>query len=233
MDLALARSSDTDTISIGSHAAIHARAWSAHIAWLLGDPGGAVACAVDAVERARSLDHPYSLEIALAYSAVTWQLTGDRERLLAAADEVQRLGARHGFAYYPAWSLVLAGWATDDADDAAATALIQRGLAELRASGSFARMPYWLGLLAERCDGPERARSLLDAAVVTARARADRWWLPELLRRRALLPLGGAPAATGLREALALAEEQGSATLAERCRRDLASMRTPGERPRS
>jgi hypothetical protein len=92
-------------------------------------------------------------------------------------------------------------------------------------------MPYWLSLLAERCD-PDRARSVLDAAVVTARARADRWWLPELLRRRALGPWSGSPA-SGLREALAVAEGQGSATLAERCRRDLAVARTPDERTRS
>jgi hypothetical protein len=109
---------------------------------------------------------------------------------------------------------------------------MQRGLAALRASGSFARMPYWLGLLAERSADPERARSVLDAAVVTAHARADRWWLPELLRQRALRSEGG-PAAAGLRDALAVAEAQGSATLAERCRRDLAAVRTPGERSRS
>jgi tetratricopeptide (TPR) repeat protein len=228
MDLAIARSSDTQTLSIGSHAAIHARAWSAHIAWLLGDTGRAAACADDAVDRARALAHPYSLAIAVAYAALTWQLTGERERLVRATDELERLSARHGFAYYPAWSLVLGGWA---ADDAAGTTRIERGIADLRATGSFARMPYWLGLLAERCD-PDRARSVLDAAVVTARARADRWWLPELLRRRALGPWSGS-AASGLREALAVAEGQGSATLAERCRRDLAVARTPDERTRS
>ena len=229
LDLGLARSTDTQVLSIGSHVGIHARAWSAHTAWLLGDRGRASANAVDAVARARSLAHPYSLAIALAYAAVTWQLMGDRERLVQAAEEVEALGARHGFAYYPAWSLVLTGWADDDA---AGTARIERGLADLRAAGAFARMPYWLGLLAERYADPQRARSVLDAAVVTARARGDRWWLPELLRKRALRFSNGSPA-PGLREALAVAEAQGSATLAERCRRDLAAARTPGERSRS
>jgi tetratricopeptide (TPR) repeat protein len=227
-EVACARSADQQSLSTGSHPAIHARAWSAHAAWLLGDPGRAEACAAEAVDRARSVDHPYSLAIALAYAALTAQLVGDLECLEESAHELARLSSRHGFAYYPAWGLVLSGWARDDA---AGTARIERGLADLRAAGAFARMPYWLSLLAERIVDPGRARAVLDAAIVTARAREDRWWLPEVMRVRATRFTTGAASSVELRSALDLALDQGSVALAERCRADLASTRTPGERP--
>jgi hypothetical protein len=89
-------------------------------------------------------------------------------------------------------------------------------------------MPYWLSLLAERTD-PDRAHGILDGAAAAAHSHDDRWWLPEVLRQRARFR-HGPDAVAALHEALALAEEQGSTTLAERCRLDLDSLRTPAER---
>ncbi len=227
-DLAGRYSTDEQSIIIGSHFAIHAHGWSAHAHWLLGEHARAASVATEAVERARLVHHPYSLAIALAYAAVTWQLLDDRDRLQEAADELGALSSRHGFAYYPEWGRILGGWA---ADDARGTARMERGLARLKASGAFSRMPYWLSLLAQRT-GPDRTRAVLDAAVASAVGRDDRWWLPELLRQRAALVDGPESAAT-LREALEVAEEQGSVTLAERCRHDLDTRRTIAERTRS
>jgi hypothetical protein len=92
-------------------------------------------------------------------------------------------------------------------------------------------MPYWLSLLAERIADPGRARAVLDAAIVAARAREDRWWLPEVMRVRATRFTDGSESSAGVRSALDLALEQGSVALAERGRADLASTRTPAERP--
>jgi DNA-binding SARP family transcriptional activator/tetratricopeptide (TPR) repeat protein len=225
--LACARAEDEQSLSIGSHPAIHARAWLAHADWLLCDPGRAAANATEAVARARRVDHPYSLAIALAYAAVTWQLLDDLDELVAATEELARLSDRHGFAYYSEWGLVLSGWAQADA---AGTTRLETGLANLRRAGAFARMPYWLTLLAQRCADPGRARAVLDAAVVDAEAREDRWWLPEVLRQRAVRFLTGDEAERALAGALALATEQGSVALAERCAADLAAARTVPER---
>ena len=221
----IAHATDEQSLSIGSHPAIHARAWSAHGYWLLGEAATAEANAAEAIDRARAVEHPYSLTIALAYASVTWQLLAEWERLERCTVELEELSTRHGFAYYPEWGRVLGGWARDDADG---TARMEQGLARLRAARAFSRMPYWLSLLAQR-SGPDRARAVLDSAVVSARARDDRWWLPEVLRLRAGLSTGQT-AANALREALALAEQQGSIPLAERCRADLAALRTPAER---
>ena len=224
--VACAHTQDGESLSIGSHPAIHARAWAAHAHWLLGDPDRAAACASEAIDRARAVEHPYSLAIALGYAGVTRQLLGDLEGLEAATAELGELSRRHGFAYYPEWGKVLGGWARNDA---AGTALMERGIARLRAAGAFARMPYWLSLLAERTEA-DQARGILDSALVSARVREDRWWLPEVQRQRAARFLPAHEAVPQLHAALALAEEQGSVTLAERCRHDLGLARTPAER---
>ncbi len=224
-ELACEHATDEQSIIIGSHPAIHARAWSSHAWWLLGEPSRAADAATEAVERARLVQHPYSLAISLAFAAVAWQLLGDRGRMWDAATELEALSTRHGFAYYPEWARILLGWLDEHP---AGTARIERALGSLRAAGAFTRMPYWLSLLAERTP-PDRARAVLDAAAGSASSREDRWWLPEVLRQRSSLLSGPAVVAT-LREALALAEAQGSVTLAERCRRDLEALRTLAER---
>ena len=223
-DVCTRRSADEESLSTGSHPAIHGRAWSAHAHWLLGRPDRAEECAREAVDRARAVRHPYSLAIALAYAAVTHQMLDHPESLQQATSELARLSSRHGFAYYREWGLILSGWAGHDA------ATMDRGLAGLRAIGAQTRMPYWLALRVEREPDDARARALLDAAVVGARARGDRWWLPEVLRVRAVRSLPAADRTSALYAALALAEMQGSRALAERCRRSLAAMRTVGER---
>ena len=178
------------------------------------------------------MQHPYSLAIALGYAAMTWQLLDDKDRLRTAIAELADLGTRHGFAYYPDWGVVLSGWVHPDA--LVGTGLIERGIARLREVGALSRMPYWLSLLAERCTDPARTRALLDAAAVSARARRDVWWLPEVLRQRAAVLPPSAATAT-LVEARDLAREHGSVVLAERCERDLAALgeRSPNGEPPS
>ena len=228
-DLASVLAADEASLSVGSHPTVHAHAWSAHAHWLLGDLTTARRHAAEAVERARALAHPYSLAIALGYAALTQQLLGDTDRLVACTDELATLSRRHGFAYYADWGEVLAGWS---ADSRAGTARMERAVERLRRAGAFTRMPYWLELLAQRSADPARAVALLDAATVSARTHQDVWWLPEVLRHRARL-LPPAPAVAMLEQAAALAREHGSVTLLRRCRDELDTTRTLVERPDS
>src|ERR1019366_2687493 len=95
----------------------------------------------------------------------------------------------------------------------------------LKAEGSFARMPYWLSLLADlsvRAGQPGAARAILDAALADANARDDLWWLPEVMRMRAAHDDADAAVAR-LRSAAQLAGAHGSAALLRRCERDLAA----------
>src|SRR5262249_6543437 len=130
-------------------------------------------------------------------------------------------------AYYREWGLILDGWSRADGPRAD---LVQQGISNLRAEGSFARMPYWLSLLADLLAGlgrPDAARATLDAALVAARAHDDVWWLPEVMRMRAACDDEGEAAVARLRSAAGLASAHGSVALLRRCERDL---RTRGVR---
>jgi DNA-binding SARP family transcriptional activator/tetratricopeptide (TPR) repeat protein len=206
---------------IGTRPDVHGSAWAAHAHWLLGHDDEAVACCHDAVELARSISHLYSLAVALAYAGITHQMRHDLPALKDAVGELGELCDRYGFAYYREWALVLGGWAGGDVPG---IDLAQRGIDNLKAEGSFARMPYWLSLLADlaaRNDRPAAARATLDAALVTGQARDDLWWLPEVMRMRAAYD-DPAAAVTRLCATARLAHTQGSAALLRRCEHDLA-----------
>jgi hypothetical protein len=170
---------------------------------------------------ARSIDHPFCLAVALAYGCITYQMRHDLPALADAAGELRDLCDRHGFAYYREWALILDGWSRMSEPG---IALAQRGIANLKAEGSWARMPYWLSLLADLLAGhdrPDAARDTLDAALAAAQARDDLWWLPEVMRMRAAYDTEQA-ATSRLRSAVQLASAQGSVVLRRRCEHDLA-----------
>jgi DNA-binding SARP family transcriptional activator/tetratricopeptide (TPR) repeat protein len=220
-DLAVELSPGTVPLVVGSRPDVHAQAFAAHACWLLGDSDQARERCADAIARARVADHPYSVAVALAYAAITHQISDDRA---AAAEVVAELGdlcRRHGFAYYCEWALIISGWTVGGEQGAGR---IREGIGRLSSQGAHSRMPYWSSLLAEVliADGHrEAARAVLDAARIGAEQRDDLWWLPEVLRLRAGLEPG--PAAVSMLERAAdLAAGQQSRVLESRCRRDLA-----------
>jgi DNA-binding SARP family transcriptional activator len=207
-------------LAVGTRPDVHRLAWSAHPHWLLGHDAEAAAAARDAIALARAVDEPYSLAVALGYGAITQQLRGDLDALAELVAELRGLCEKYGFAYYREWAMVLDGWHRGD------LALARDGVETLKAAGSFARMPYWLSLLADAtaAAGDRRtAAAILDAALAGGQARGDVWWLPEVLRMRAALAPGGDPAR--LAAAAELARAHGSTALLRRCEADLAVRR--------
>jgi tetratricopeptide (TPR) repeat protein len=197
------------------------RVWAAQAHWLLGHDTEAQSACRQAIMLARSIDHPFCLAVALAYGCITYQMRHDLPALTDAAGELRDLCDRHGFAYYREWALILDGWSRMGEPG---IALAQRGIANLTAEGSWARMPYWLSLLAGLLAGhdrPDAARDTLDAALAAAQARDDLWWLPEVMRMRAAYDTEQA-AIPRLRSAVQLASAQGSVALRRRCEHDLA-----------
>lgn len=220
LDLA-ARLARGVSLSIGSRLDVHGAAWAAHAHWLLGHDTAALAACTDTIALAREIGHPYSLAVALAYGAVTHQMRRDMPTLREAVTELRELCGRYGFAYYRDWGLVLDGWSRRD------TGLARQGIANLKDQGSFARMPYWLSLLADLLaaeDRPDAARSTLDAALAAGHARDDLWWIPEVMRMRAAHDAPEAAAAR-LRSAARMAASHGSTALLQRCEDSLAPLR--------
>jgi len=221
LELAAELASDA-FLTVGNRPGIHAVAWAAHAHWLLGHDEDALASAGRAIAMARAIGHPFNLALALAYAAVGDQMRHDLPRLRNTVGELRELCDRYHFAYYREWGLILDGWS---AADGPGVDLAQQGISNLRAEGSFTRMPYWLSLLADLLAGhdrPDAARATLDAALAAAQARDDVWWLPEVMRMRAAYDQEK-PAVTRLRSAAALASAHGSVALLRRCERDLLS----------
>ena len=210
------------SLSIGTRSDVHSMAWSAHAYWLLGHDGESLSACHEAIELARAIYEPYSLAVALAYGSITYQMHHDLPTLRAAVGELRELCDRYDFAYYREWGLILDGWS---AADHTGTGLAQRGIDNLKSQGSFARMPYWLSLLADlsaRDNRPGAARAILDAALAAGRVHDDVWWLPEVMRMRAAYDEEQAAVAR-LLAAAQLASEHGSVALLLRCERDLRS----------
>jgi tetratricopeptide (TPR) repeat protein len=215
------------SLSVGTRPDVHATAWAAHAHWLLGQDDEALAAGQEAIRLAREIDNPWSLAVALAYGGVTRQMRRDVPELRDTVGELRELCSRYDFAYYREWALILDGWCRADGPG---IGLAQQGIDNLRSQGSFARMPYWLSLLAdlsERTGRPDAARATLDAAQATGHSHQDVWWLPEVMRMRAAYD-GEQAAAARLRSAAQLASLHGSVALLRRCERDL---RERGVRP--
>ena len=218
-----------ELLSVGTRADVHATAWGAHAHWLLGDDEAAVRVSQQAVDRARAIDDPYNLAIALAYSAVTHQMRGDLPRLRGVVTELRDLCERFEFAYYRDWVMILDGWSAAGGRSGEGTRLAEAGIASLRAQGAFARRPYWLSLLADlqaRQGRAAAASATLDAALTAGRVYDDLWWLPEVMRMRAGYD-PPAQAVARLRAAADLASAHGSAALARRCARELRRLGVP------
>ncbi len=206
--------------TIGTRPDVLGQAFSAHALWLVGRSTEALERSHHAVALARSAEHPFSRAVALAYLGITYQMLDDSAGLRTSVDELCELCERYDFAYYREWALILDGWSRPGGSG---LDRVRRGLANLRAEGSFARMPYWLSLLSDvqrRGGDLDAARATLDAAIVEAQTHEDVWWLPEVLRLRAAFEPVESARLERLRAAVALASEQGSTALIERCRRD-------------
>jgi DNA-binding SARP family transcriptional activator len=234
LELAAKLASGAVLLSVGTRPDVHGKAFSAHAHWLLGHEDKALAACREAITLARAIDHPYSQAVALAYGAITHQVRRDLPELRSMVDELRRLCDRYDFAYYREWALILDGWSREGASGAD---LVRRGIGNLKSEGAFARMPYWLSLLADlsaRDSRPGAARATLDAALAAGRVRRDVWWLPEVMRMRAAYDDEQAAIAR-LLSAAKLASEHGSVVLLRRCERDLGRrdvrLRAPGVPP--
>ena len=208
-------------LSTGVRADVHSTAWAAHAHWLLGRDTEALSACHKAIKLARSIDDPFCLAVALAYGCITHQLRHDMSALSNNVGELRELCSSYGFAYYREWGLILDGWSHQDESG---IGLAQQAISNLKVGGSFARMPYWLSLLADllaRNDRRDAARATLDDALIAARDRDDLWWLPEVMRMRAAYDEEQA-AISRLRSAAQTASAQGSVALLRRCEHDLA-----------
>jgi class 3 adenylate cyclase/predicted ATPase len=178
----------------------------------LGYPTRAMMRVVDALEGARRLSHPLSLAHALYFACPLYQLSRNHPALEESVRELTLLCASGGYRVYAAGAAVLRGCAQVDLKQ------VDQGLAHWRSTKAQLLLPYWLALSAEaycKRGWAKQAMSMLDKAAALTTQTGERWFEPELYRRRGevLLQLSradGVEAERSFRDAIAIAQEQGA-----------------------
>lgn len=188
--------------------------------------------AAAAVELARASNHHLSMNNALSYACPIYYWNGQYEecgRHVAMLDDhVIRHGlvARRPVAMF--YRAALACMQTIPSSDGLDS--LQQAIEEFRNINHLARMPYYLGVVADAFARRGRlgeAEAAIRAAHDLARAQSEDWCLPELLRIRAsiLATEGQADEAEPLLlESMALAQEIGAMSWRLRAASDLAHL---------
>ncbi len=211
------------TLNDVADAGITSRAYAAWALWLQGRTSEANAMSDSAVDRARSLGHPFTLALALSFDSWLRQFQGDVAAVRTRADEVGRFAAEQGFAFWIGWAEIMRGWADSrDGDPAVAAADIRQGLVDWRATGSQLGTTYFLYLLADvlaRAGEVTEALEILGEASTFADETGEGFWLAAILRLRGelLAATGDVPGAEAeLARAVTTARQQGAETLMTR-----------------
>ncbi len=178
--------------------AVHAYgAWNE---WMRGNSQQALAHSETSLRTARDIGHAFSRALSLSFAAWFHQFRRDAVRTRACAMEAIALSKELGLQMWIGWNHVLLGWAMlSEGRALEARELIRQGLREWRATGSELGVSYFLTMLAEaeaEAGQVEAGLEALEEAQQFVYSSGERFWLPELLRQRALLlERRGAPAA--------------------------------------
>lgn len=179
--------------SQGWHFVEHAQAWQAHALWCLGYPRTALACGLDAVQRARDAARPFNHALAATYRAMLQQLCADNTTAMSSAEAALALAVEHRAPYYRTWSAILVRYALAwEQPDAIQIAQLRAAITEFKAAGARLRLPYYLGLLAQvntKAGQTTEGLVVIDEALAEARAHGEHWWDAELHRLRGELLL--------------------------------------------
>jgi DNA-binding winged helix-turn-helix (wHTH) protein/tetratricopeptide (TPR) repeat protein len=178
----------------------------------------------EAVTLARSLDHPFSLGLALTFRAASAQALGDHDAAVAHADEATTIAREQGFRLMLGWCLAVSGWAAVQRGDGdRGGAWIDEAIATTRATGSDQFLSYLMASRAEAYLAAGRPGEALQATrdgIAAVARTSERFYEAELYRLRgeALLATDGdaSAASVALRKAVDVATRQGASLFALR-----------------
>ncbi len=205
-------------LAIGVDARVFVRAYGCHAHWHIGRFERATALSDEGIARARALEDPFTLAIALSYAAMLHQFDHNYVSAQKLTEEVIELCTEHQFAYYLAWARMIHGWTIAyTGDTQAGMAEIHKGLDDFRETGAGLRLPYYLSLFAEvegHAGQPEKALVTVDQALQKSNINGEKWHNADLFRLRAQLLLQMDSGKTNdaeaaFQEALSIAREQG------------------------
>jgi non-specific serine/threonine protein kinase len=174
-----------DLIRFGVHMHVSVLSYQAVTSWSLGFADKAMQASQDAIQTARSANHPVSLCIALNLSGIMLVKIGDAERAECCIDELIDHAGKHSLIPYYAQGLCSKGSLMATRGDlVAAERWLRSGLQRTREVG-ITFYAFFLGELADvlACVGRiEEGLVEMDAALRYAKGSESLWCMPELLR---------------------------------------------------
>jgi Anaphase-promoting complex subunit 5 len=201
--------------------------------WHLGKIASCQALISEAISLAKELNDMSSLALALQWAtnlAYYERNRADVERL--ASDSIE-LSTRHSLPHWLTHGTILRGWARSAAGDTAqGIAWIDDGIRDYRVTGAMQDLPFLLALKAEALHLGGRTSEALEAvreAEALVERSGERSWCAELHRIRGVfltaIGAGETQIEASFCEAIRIAKEQGSISLATRSEATYAEYR--------
>lgn len=205
-------------------ATVAAYLWKALPEWHLGRVETAQQLVDQGVARARELNHPHTLVVALCFAGFISRYRGDVARTRELGEELIAYSQEHGYYFWRASAYTMTGWAAvQDGNPAEGLRLLERGIEGWLSGGCRVHIPYWRSLMAEalhRLGRTGEALDLLRGIETDAERRGELYWLPEIKRLKVTLgkhPPGslgfGEEQEQALEDAIALAVRLGARML--------------------
>ncbi|RME61647.1 MAG: hypothetical protein D6790_07490, partial [Caldilineae bacterium] len=217
----------------GQDEGVGCRGYATWALWVLGYPDQSLERSREAVALARKLSHPYSLAYALVLTAWVHQFRREPLVVEKLAEEDVAISAKHGFAFWLAFGILLRGWALVE-QGRIETGLDQmrQGLDMAEAMGVGSGRPYCLGMLAQayvKMGRIQEALTLLDKAIQLAEETGEACSLSDLcyLKGECLLALSDAnqtAAEACFRRAIDIARQQPHRISELRAAKDLSRL---------
>ena len=201
--------------------------------WHFGDIIPCQAAITEAISLAKELNDMNALALALHFAAYLAHYERNPTEAERLASELIELSTRHNFMYWLAIGSIFCGWARSASGDTAeGLPWIERGIGDYRATGGVLAVPFWLALKAEAMHAANRTSEALEAiheAEAMAERFENRYWSAELHRLRGVFLTAMGADETQIEasfcEAIRIAKEQKSASLATRAEATYAEYR--------
>jgi predicted ATPase len=211
---------------------ITARITLAWTLWALGEVEQVEPLALEALAKARELDHPFTLVFTLASLSWIYSTLRNAKKTLDLTGEAIALSTKYSFELGLAWATSAHGWALAEQGREDVLGTLINGLSATRVTGANLNNTHTLALLAEiylRHDRIDEGLSTIDDALKLAVTGEERFRHAELLRLKGELLLRqsdrSVPVAEQcLCEALKIAQDQHAQMLELRAATSLARL---------
>ena len=209
-----------------------------HAQWLTGQVDRAARTAETILAYGRAAAHELSLSIALAWNSLLYLWMGRDAECSEHVAMLDELVERHGIVTWRPIATFCRGALAVGADPASRAGIVelQSAVAQFRATGHRARLPYYMAVLAGAMGRQARfdeALATIQEAVALGTRHHEQWCMPEVVRIQAGIAAAQGHAAHAeqlLLQSLALAQQTGALTWRLRAATDLAALWHAGAR---